>query len=561
MSQANLTEITNLSDALNYIKTHSGITEIELKQLLSQMSVSDPNAKMAILYSGSLTPDGMGGFLSANEGGLQAWQVVNEINLTNTDANGNKHVGIVSNVDASKLLDSQEFKDAYLDALGGDRDLFEQKMKGVINPDGTRLNNGLWDDVSRRFVENLNVAHVKTVSPYALDDSVFSQTELKSLLFNDRVQTIDGLSRADLLKYYTDNGSSTNALKDVRGMISAQSFEDSFDLKLVVDSNGKLIDVGVGERYFAGIDGVIAKHIPDDTVGLKDIGDSYRGMTRGQYEDLKYYSDKLNKIEKISKALDKFGIAGDIADIAVTAYMAGVAYENGDVAQARAIITEWAVGSVAGLAGSYAASAFVSTVLTALAPAFIATPPGAIIAAVVVLGASLAAGVCAGDTAVHILNAGQSMGNVSDNSGAEYQTAVTSLVDEMDKSYGQAGLDYLHSGLTAAKDCLGNLTDMFLSALDLLLSSFEYNPSIIAELVVALMDSARHLVSPIAFDMDGDGVELYNIDAVNVFFDIDNDGFREKVGWIAPDEPDEFQALLRSTMIIQSQVDSYLLRV
>ncbi|WP_250645460.1 Ig-like domain-containing protein [Salidesulfovibrio onnuriiensis] len=41
---------------------------------------------------------------------------------------------------------------------------------------------------------------------------------------------------------------------------------------------------------------------------------------------------------------------------------------------------------------------------------------------------------------------------------------------------------------------------------------------------------------PIVIDLDNDGVELTELDESNVFYDMDDDGYREKTGWVAPDD-------------------------
>lgn len=43
-------------------------------------------------------------------------------------------------------------------------------------------------------------------------------------------------------------------------------------------------------------------------------------------------------------------------------------------------------------------------------------------------------------------------------------------------------------------------------------------------------------ISPLTFDLDGDGIESNHIYSQNVFFDIDGDGYAEKVGWIDSDD-------------------------
>ena len=41
---------------------------------------------------------------------------------------------------------------------------------------------------------------------------------------------------------------------------------------------------------------------------------------------------------------------------------------------------------------------------------------------------------------------------------------------------------------------------------------------------------------PIILDLDGDGVELVDLEDSTAFYDIDGDGYRERMGWAAPDD-------------------------
>ncbi|MAY99350.1 MAG: hypothetical protein CMH32_02355, partial [Micavibrio sp.] len=43
-------------------------------------------------------------------------------------------------------------------------------------------------------------------------------------------------------------------------------------------------------------------------------------------------------------------------------------------------------------------------------------------------------------------------------------------------------------------------------------------------------------LSPLVLDLDGDGVELHDIDETVTFFDLDGDGVLEATGWVAPDD-------------------------
>ncbi|MBO3712989.1 MAG: hypothetical protein J5X22_21645 [Candidatus Accumulibacter sp.] len=58
----------------------------------------------------------------------------------------------------------------------------------------------------------------------------------------------------------------------------------------------------------------------------------------------------------------------------------------------------------------------------------------------------------------------------------------------------------------------------------------------ITEDVKAPFDEVFHVVSPLVLDLNGDGVQLANLNGHGVYFDIDNDGFREASGWVTPED-------------------------
>ena len=49
-------------------------------------------------------------------------------------------------------------------------------------------------------------------------------------------------------------------------------------------------------------------------------------------------------------------------------------------------------------------------------------------------------------------------------------------------------------------------------------------------------EDAEQSGSPLVLDLDGDGIELTAVNTTNVFFDVDNDGFREATGWVQADD-------------------------
>jgi hypothetical protein len=47
---------------------------------------------------------------------------------------------------------------------------------------------------------------------------------------------------------------------------------------------------------------------------------------------------------------------------------------------------------------------------------------------------------------------------------------------------------------------------------------------------------AEQQASPLTLDLDADGLDLISVANSTAFFDLDNDGFVERVGWVAPDD-------------------------
>lgn len=45
-----------------------------------------------------------------------------------------------------------------------------------------------------------------------------------------------------------------------------------------------------------------------------------------------------------------------------------------------------------------------------------------------------------------------------------------------------------------------------------------------------------NFASPLVLDLDGDGIELVSLQESGAFFDIDRDGFAERIGWVLPDD-------------------------
>jgi Ca2+-binding RTX toxin-like protein len=88
-------------------------------------------------------------------------------------------------------------------------------LNGSTTPDGQRIPNGIWDEISRRFAaEASGPVHV-LISPDK-SDGVFELAELPVLLDNDKVTTIEGIDREDLKRLYEQKD-----LRTVKNAIAA----------------------------------------------------------------------------------------------------------------------------------------------------------------------------------------------------------------------------------------------------------------------------------------------------------------------------------------------------
>lgn len=178
-----------------------------LQELVRQVSVRPTNAVAGaetIFYSGTV-------------GGVPAYQLVEALG-----AQSGGHIITPSQTPASEFLNSDKFLRT-LRALVG-RTGLQEAMDGVIDADGIRTP-GMWDIVSKNLADNAFGA-VRTISPFAIDGSVFSQTELPALLANPNVTSINGIARTTLLAirdFFVNNIGTVEADAAIRDITRAAS--------------------------------------------------------------------------------------------------------------------------------------------------------------------------------------------------------------------------------------------------------------------------------------------------------------------------------------------------
>jgi len=171
---------------------------ITAEQAIAQLNLIDPNAQDALQQLEALIAQ-----IDISSSGTTTV-------LYSGPANGyasSDYSGVLKNDPSIRIIDKTEIA-AFLsfnDQDAGNQDLRDwlaahfgndpaTDFSGSANQYwyGTPSNPGLWDDASKRFIE-ATVGEVRTITPNAPLDGVFSRTELQALLDNPNITTIDGI--------------------------------------------------------------------------------------------------------------------------------------------------------------------------------------------------------------------------------------------------------------------------------------------------------------------------------------------------------------------------------
>lgn len=332
-------------------------------------NVTSANWKSAVLYSGAS---------GSNVNGLESSGRVAE----SLGINSGGKVLTIGQTEAGKVLGSEVFKNALLAATGGNLDTTNKVMYGVLDSAGNRVQEGMWDNLSKDMVSKIRVP-VETITPFATHGGTYSASELKVLLNNTNVSTIDGISRANLLTEFnslkTTLGESA-ALSTVRGYISDVSYAHLHQLNYGTDSSGKLV-IGADKTFFNGVAGLDTIHLPAGSAGLGAISSYFDdiNLTRlGSFVSTAQFLGKYN-------ILNTLGTAGDMLGFAVAANAAIQLYNAGNADAAQQTMLDWSIDFSGGIAGGIA-GAKTAALLLAIAPLIGLTPPGMVVTALIAAG-------------------------------------------------------------------------------------------------------------------------------------------------------------------------------
>ncbi|MCW5735037.1 MAG: calcium-binding protein [Enhydrobacter sp.] len=435
-------------------------TNAQIDALIAELSVRLDGSTSTVLYGGPL------GIAGAD---LDADELVDAHDLAESLARQSEgRIGVIDNTDAGRILGGDDLREVLLRANGANEAVVDSRLYDL---------GGLWDTTSARFAGQLT-GPVLSVVPFADAGRIWSQTELRALLNNADVSSINGITRGSILARYTaltESVGEAAAYSEIRDHLMTKSLLDGItsDIRLAPDGSA----ISVGERFLR-------------SNGILDVGPitASPGTALGRYIDGlgSITRENLGRITRsapwlldvggdgakyvgntLGTAVKYLGPVGDLLDGALSAARAYDLYRAGDI--------QGAITELTGFAGSLAGGYWGGAVGIGIAGLLgLSGPVGWGLAAALAIGGGL-------------------------GGEAFSRWAANSLADLFDGVGGWSA----------------GIQDRFAAAISAAL---------------------RRLLDPIVIDMDGDGVELVSRAAANVYFDMDGDGIKELTGWLGKDD-------------------------
>ncbi len=381
-------------------------------------------------------------------------------------------VGKFMNMTRNSSNYNKKFVDKLKQIFGEDKVGLQSFMDGEV-VDGMRVNNGVWDRVSARYVADA-VGEVVTFTGGASVSRVFFQTELPLILSNPRVTSIDGIP----IEVFHGM-----AVEDAFEIITAASEVRASRLMISVDEYGNPLQINqhyiVDARNFFADSNAINGNAPPPDTSMRSMADFIpQERVAAHREALKeiriaqdnlavhYKQDLLNQPSQTPsrwlKALDQLGHIADVVSLAAVAHDAKAAMDAGDSDAAQRMMTQWALENAGAILAGRLAS-------LAVAPLLAAGPLGWLAAGGMVLSASM-------------------LGSAYSDEAAEF--VAEHLVDLWER-----GLEALRTQFQAAE---------------------------------------RTYSCPLVLDLDRNGVITSALHRSAIHFDHDGNGFAEQTGWISP---------------------------
>ena len=370
-------------------------TPEQLRQLIKEIDTSG-TGKTTVLWSGAAGFHGSG-----NTKVLKAQDIALSLFAENPDFR------IVANTEAAKFLDTDRnsvnynraFTQKLQELFSNNPDKINEFLIGKIDKKTEkRISKGIWDDVSEKFVKEAK-GEVRLLVGGGGFDRVFAQTEMRALLDNPAVTSIEGVSigRLRLLAKQKDI---TYALR----IVMAASEATTGMIKIEVDAKGNPIAAMDGSYRIDASDYVnkntLFSSIPKGMRPMTEFIPVERRLRHIQAveeihrlnPDLKRYglsfspdSDLFQKnlgFSRIASIADK---VTNVSSVGFMLHKAGTELQAGNHRAAHNTVASWALES----AGSFLAGRAASLLA---APLMATGPLGMLLGVGIIIGASILGG-------------------------------------------------------------------------------------------------------------------------------------------------------------------------
>ncbi|MDL2259129.1 hypothetical protein LJC42_08315, partial [Eubacteriales bacterium OttesenSCG-928-K08] len=448
----------------------------------------------------------------------------------------------ISNTEAGMFLEDSGIRRSILSICDSDENLLSliydgERIDGVRSAYSVDGQRSLNDRVSYNLAQNAS-GNVTVFAPSGNLNSVLSDTELRAILANDAITSINGVGKDFFLDIYNQhagivdfpsgapealNQNSLDAVYEyIRGMIDADAFDDA----IIHYSNSASV-VGVDTSNISFIGGT--QYVPENSVLDVRLGDLNRFPSGSEMEailpDFDSYSDlqkliALNTQFEVNRLTQILGAPGTNT-VSLENYLNVTGKGFNDLDSLDTLLIQAANSLTNGNANAFDSFADVAVRLGKLSDlaenvlpwvdrAFMAIETICVISSAVQAyndgDKDLAAGIIVGKTIeLVVANAGG--------------WAINLLIAPYLVGFGAAvggPIGALLGGIVAGAISYG-LTS--------------YVGRKLYEDVVRVFMNAGSVTSPIVLDLNGNGYDLLSL-ANGTYFDLDNEGGTEKTGWV-----------------------------
>lgn len=369
-------------------------TAEELRRLIKQIDTTGTGSK-TLLWSGK-----------AGIYGKDGEKFIHAANIAASLQKDDSTLRTIATTEAAKFLDISKDSESFnQDLYNKLKEIFKGSPQGIndflYGPEDPktkkRIGKGVWDDVSKNFVEKAK-GEVRLVVGGAGFDRVFAQTEIEALLMNPEVKSVEGVPIKVLKEKYVKEG-----LSGVFNELIGKSNVTTGMIKILTDTLGNPIQSADGTYKLDASDFMkmnidplppaagmtpLMQYIPEDRLfrhqqAIKHIHKS-TSIIKQHTNSIIVNPDPFHFRSGFGRILIGVTRISDLLSVTMMLHDAGRQIHAGRYMEAQETITSWVIETGAGFVAMRASA-------IAVAPLMKLGPLGLTLGAMIILGATIAA--------------------------------------------------------------------------------------------------------------------------------------------------------------------------